>query len=73
MPCFRLPYVGAMVPSTSMYVMDPKSSRPRPRHSLGRTALMHSINAITSSSAKRRQKSPVVVGSGIRSAPSAFM
>ena len=34
---------------------------------------MHSINVITSSSLKRRQKSPAVVGSGIRSAPSAFM
>ena len=73
MPCFRLPYVGARVPSTSMYAIGPSNSRPRPCHKGARTALMHSINVITSSSLKRRQKSPAVVGSGIRSAPSAFM
>ena len=30
MPCFRLPYVGARVPSTSMYAIGPSNSRPRP-------------------------------------------
>ena len=53
MPCFRLPYVGARVPSTSMYAIGPSNSRPRPCHKGARTALMHSINVITSSSLKR--------------------
>ena len=40
MPCFRLPYVGARVPSTSMYAIGPSNSRALPQS----TALMHSIN-----------------------------
>ena len=43
MPCFRLPYVGARVPSTSMYPISPSNSRPRPCHKGARTALMHSM------------------------------
>ena len=44
-----------------MYAIGPSNSRPRPCHKGARTALMHSINVITSSSLKRRQKSPAVV------------
>ena len=56
-----------------MYATGPSISLARPRHSFGRTSLMHSISVSTFSSSKRRQKSPAVVGSGISSAPSAFM
>jgi hypothetical protein len=73
MPCLHDPVVGAIVPSTSTYATGPSRSRPRVRQSCGRTELTASINATTSASAKRRQKSPAVVGSGIRSAPTAFM
>src|SRR5438046_2394998 len=69
----RGPVVGAIVPSTSRYAIGPSRSLPRPVHSCGRTVLTASSSAATSASAKRRQKSPAVVGSGIRSAPTAFM
>jgi hypothetical protein len=73
MPCLRCPVVDAIVPSASRYAIGPSRSLPRPLHSLGRTALIASSSLVTSSAAKRRQKSPAVVGSGIRSAPTAFM
>ena len=44
--------VGASVPSMSMYATGPSNSRPRPRHSRGRTALTHSISSTTSASPK---------------------
>ena len=73
MPAFFLPSVGASVPSTSMYATGARRSRARPRHSCGRTALMHSISSVTSASEKRRVKSPAAVGLGISSAPRASM
>ena len=72
-PSFFVPSVGASVPSTSMYATGSRRSRPRPRHNRGRTALMHSINSITSASAKRRVKSSAAVGLGISSASRASM
>jgi hypothetical protein len=73
MPALCCPWVGAIVPSTSRKATGPNSSRPRPVHSFGRTPLTRSISSATSASAKRRQKSPAVVGSGISSVPNAFM
>ena len=72
MPSFFSPSVGATVPSASMI----PSLRNPPGcffHSRTRIRLTASMSAITSSAEKRRRKSPAVVGSGMRAAPSESM
>ncbi len=63
LPCSMLASAESRI-CTANSLRGPSRSRPRPRHSRGRTALMHSISSTTSASASRRQKSPAVVGSG---------
>ena len=68
MPPLHSPKLGAIVPSVSI-----KASERKPSgcwsHTRWRVALIASIKSRVASGSKRRVKSPLVVGSGIRCAP----
>ena len=68
MPPLHSPCVPAIVPSVSM-IASCKKPRGCCCQTRWRTVLMTSINSTIAASSKRRVKSPLVVGSGMRCAP----
>ncbi len=69
-PLFAPAVTGASVPSASMNASSKKASGCS-FQARSRVSLKMAINCSTSPSVKRRQKSPAVVGSGMRCAPRA--
>ena len=70
-PCLHSASVATRVPSTSR-IASRKNAAGCWDQTRSRVRLKASIKVRTSDSAKRRQKSPSVVGSGMRSAPKAL-
>lgn len=60
MPAFFSPYVGARVPSASMYATGASRSRARPRHSGGRTR-PYRVDGLHESGHVRRAEAPAEV------------
>ena len=70
MPALHAPVVSASVPSASITASS-KNAAGCARQTRTRVSLIAVCRASSSASPKRRQKSPAVVGSGMRCAPNA--
>ncbi len=69
-PCLHSPVVSASVPSASM-IASSKNAAGCVRQTRTRVSLIAACKASIAGSSNRRQKSPAVVGSGMRCAPNA--